>query len=559
MSRYLLILGLAFGICVLVGCAKKDTKPSASPAKGSATEQDEGGPKLGAANAKVADEAASKDAAGTSETPKPEEKPAPESEEAASKANEKPAPAAEPAAAKTDEKTAPAVEPAPAKTDEKAASAKTDEKGTRDAGTTKAEVKTAPASDVASKTHQEKIATEKIVAAAKPPAEEEVLLGIADLTQGIPGKGPLTIEQIQKWLADPKNHAVLKPTLPQGLSVGAGQIAGLEDNPLTRAKIELGRQLYFDTRLSSDNTVSCASCHSPEFGYAKNTQFGEGTKGQTGTRNSPVAYNRILSSLQFWDGRAASLEEQAKGPIANPIEMSNTHDACISCLDGVEGYRIQFEKIFPGEGLTIDNVSKAIASFERALVTGPSPWDYYYSFDTFRKAYKEDLEDLEALKKEDPAFYEKYVELKEAADKHPISDSAKRGGELFFSAKASCTACHVGANFTDEKYHNLGVGMDAKDPDLGRYVVTKDEKDKGAFKTPTIRNVELTAPYMHDGSQKTLEEVVEWYDKGGHPNPWLDEKVKPLHLTAQEKTDLVAFMKSLTGPLPQVESGRLPE
>ena len=150
------------------------------------------------------------------------------------------------------------------------------------------------------------------------------------------------------------------------------------------------------------------------------------------------------------------------------------------------------------------------------------------------------------------------MELKKAADEHPLSESAQRGGDLFFG-KASCTACHVGANFSDELYHNLGVGMDAEEPDLGRYEITKDEKDKGRFKTPTVRNVELTEPYMHDGSQKTLEEVVEWYNKGGHPNQWLDEKVKPLNLNEQEKKDLVAFMKGLTGPLPEVESGRLPE
>jgi cytochrome c peroxidase len=140
-----------------------------------------------------------------------------------------------------------------------------------------------------------------------------------------------------------------------------------------------------------------------------------------------------------------------------------------------------------------------------------------------------------------------------------MSDSAIRGQKLFFSQEVNCTACHVGANFTDEKFHNLGVGMDKEQPDLGRFEVTKEEKDKGAFKTPTIRNVEFTSPYMHDGSQKTLEEVVEWYAKGGHPNPWLDEKVKKLTLTDQDKADLVAFMKACSGPFPKVEHARLPE
>ena len=169
------------------------------------------------------------------------------------------------------------------------------------------------ADDAAAAADKQPLPTEKIVAAAQPGPPEEVMLGTADLTHGIPGKGPLKPDEIKKWLAEPKNMAVLKPALPMGLSAGAGQIAGLEENPLTRAKIELGRQLYFDTRLSNDNTVSCASCHSPEFGYAKNTQFGVGTKGQTGKRNSPVAYNRILSSLQFWDGRAARSKIRRKG------------------------------------------------------------------------------------------------------------------------------------------------------------------------------------------------------------------------------------------------------
>jgi cytochrome c peroxidase len=166
---------------------------------------------------------------------------------------------------------------------------------------------------------------------------------------------------------------------------------------------------------------------------------------------------------------------------------------------------------------------------------------------------------LESFKEEDPEAYEQYLQLKKQSDGNPISESAKRGREIFFTEKGGCTACHVGANFTDELYHNLGVGMDKENPDLGRYNETKQDKDRGAFKTPTIRNVELTAPYMHDGSQKTLEEVVEWYAKGGHPNPYLSDKIRKLDLTEQDKKDLVEYMKSLTGPFPKVEQGRLPE
>jgi cytochrome c peroxidase len=237
--------------------------------------------------------------------------------------------------------------------------------------------------------------------------------------------------------------------------------------------------------------------------------------------------------------------------------MSSTHEACVACLNGIPGYVKQFKAIFE-DGLTIDNAAKAIASFERVLVTGPAPWDVHQELKTFEEAYAADIEDLDALKEEDRQLYDDYVALKAAADKSPISESAVRGGELFFSEKSGCTACHLGANFTDEKYHNLGVGMEAEKPDLGRYEVTKEDKDRGAFKTPTVRNVSMTGPYMHDGSQKTLEEVVEWYAKGGHPNQWLDEKVKKLDLTDQDKKDLVAFMKEgLLGELPKVSGERL--
>lgn len=403
----------------------------------------------------------------------------------------------------------------------------------------------------------EKIGTATATGAAAT-TPEQVKLGSPDLTGGIPGRGPVTNAEIKKWLDNPRNHVPLSPILPYGLVAGAGQIVNLESNPLTRAKIELGRQLYFDTRLSKEAKISCASCHDPEQGYAKDTQFGIGFGGQLGNRNSPVAYNRIFSKKQFWDGRAESLEEQAKGPIANPIEMSNTHDVCVHTIGDIPGYRLQFEKIFP-DGVTIDNVAKAIASFERVLVTGPSTWDYYLPLRDFKKTIRADQVNEAQLKADEPELYDEYLKLKAASDTHPISESARRGGEIFFGEKGSCSACHVGVNFSDELYHNLGVGMDSAKPDLGRFEISKDEKDKGAFKTPTVRNIASTGPYMHDGSQKTLEEVVEWYDKGGHPNPNLDQKIKPLKLTPTEKADLVAFLKALHGDLPKVERGRLPQ
>lgn len=450
-------------------------------------------------------------------------------------------PAPEPAktpAPEPDTTPAPTPEPTPAPAPAKAASAAESSSGGQPAGK--------PAEPPA-----------EPPATAAPQAVERVTLGSADLTAGIPGEGPLTIAQIQAWLDNPANHATLEVELPKGLAAGAQAIRIPADNPLTRAKIELGRQLYFERRLSSDGTISCADCHHPDEGFAKHTQFGVGVGGQTGGRNSPTAYNRILSGPQFWDGRAESLEAQAIGPIANPIEMANTHEAAVDTLKKIEGYRIQFAKIF-GD-VTIENVGRAIASFERAIVTGPSPFDYYEPLRAMQNAFKSDLEDLAALKEDDPDLYDDYMRVLEASKKNAISESAIRGREIFFSDRGRCSACHVGANLTDEKYHNLGVGMAAEKPDPGRFAVTGQEQDRGAFKTPTIRNVALTAPYMHDGSQKTLEEVVQWYVKGGHPNPQLSKEVRKLDLTPQDEADLVAFMKACTGPFPVVETGRLPE
>jgi len=392
------------------------------------------------------------------------------------------------------------------------------------------------------------VAAEPTVASVAA-TREQVLLGDPALTAGVPGQGPITLEQIDAWLADPKNSVQLEPILPLGLSQGAAQITGLDENPLTRAKIELGRQLYFDPRLSADATVSCASCHNPAEGYSAHTKTGVGIRGQQGGRNSPVSFNRILSGKQFWDGRVDSLEAQAVGPIANPIEMGFTHEGVVKRLGEIPVYKRQFEKIF-GE-VSIARVGQAIAAFERALVTAPSPYDYGEQLRPFAALDAEDIAD-------DPDLAKQFAAAKEAAAATPMSESARRGREIFFTEKGNCTACHVGANLADEKYHNIGIGMDKPEPDLGRYAVTKDDKDKGAFKTPTVRNVALSAPYMHDGSLATLEEVVEWYDKGGHPNPTLSDKIRPLKLSPEEKADLVEFMKACTGPTPTVETSRLP-
>lgn len=475
------------------------------------------------------------DATDAAEPPPPDDGAAPQEQQATAPETDD---ATEPAESPAPSDATTAEETSPGESDEAASSA---EDESEDGETSSAE----PAADES--------------ASADAPAEqiesEPIVLGTPELTSGIPGDGPLTVADITKWLDSEGVHTVLEIDLPMGLRAGMGEIKGIDDNPMTRAKIELGRQLYFDTRLSSDSTVSCATCHDPDEGFTRHTQFGIGIDSQQGNRNSPVSYNRILSGPQFWDGRAASLEEQAKGPIANPIEMGNTHGSCVKTIEEVAGYREQFARIFPNEGVNIDTIAKAIAAFERAIVTGPAPADYYEIVRTVREQYDE--EEIEAFQEDAPELYDKYANAVE--NSASMSDSARRGRQLFFSDKANCTACHVGANFTDEKYHNLGVGMDQEEPDLGRFVVTGEEKDKGAFKTPTIRNVALSSPYMHDGSQQTLMEVVEWYDKGGHPNPHLSDKIKKLDLSEQDKADLVAYMESLTGPFPSIERARLPE
>ena len=283
------------------------------------------------------------------------------------------------------------------------------------------------------------------------------------------------------------------------------------DNPYSAEKAELGRLLYFDPRLSIDNTVSCASCHDPKHAFTDGRPVSTGIRGQKGGRSAPTVLNRAFSLAQFWDGRAATLEEQAKGPIANPIEMGQTHEGVVAKLQAIPGYRALFRQAFGTEDLTIDHVAKAIATFERTVLSGNSPYDRY-----------------------------------KAGDKKALTAEQVRGMDVFIN-KAKCDQCHEGVNFTTNAYHNLGVGIDKPDPDEGRYAVTKNPADWGAFKTPTLREIAHTAPYMHDGSLKTLEEVVDFYDKGGTANKNLDEKIKPLKLTPEEKKALVAFMKSLSG------------
>lgn len=297
------------------------------------------------------------------------------------------------------------------------------------------------------------------------------------------------------------------------------------DNPVTDAKVELGKLLYFDKRLSGDGTVSCATCHDPARGWTDRSPVSTGIRGQKGTRSAPTVLNSAYMETQFWDGRAPSLEEQAKGPIQNPVEMGSTHEETVKRIEKVKGYGPYFKAAFGDEKVDIDRVVKAIATFERTVLTGNSPYDRW-----------------------------------QAGDKAAMSAAAVRGHDLFNDPlKGNCSICHDGFNFSDSDFHNLGVGMKAAKPDLGRYEVTKLETDKGAFKTPTLRNLADTAPYMHDGSEKTLEEVVAFYDKGGEKNPYLDGRIHPLGLTAAERSDIVAFLNALNGDKDVVKPPKLPE
>jgi len=284
------------------------------------------------------------------------------------------------------------------------------------------------------------------------------------------------------------------------------------DNPYSKAKVELGKLLYFDKRLSADGSVSCGTCHHPKFAFTDGASVSTGIKGQKGGRSAPTVLNRAYSLAQFWDGRAPTLEEQAKGPMANPIEMGHTHEAIVAKLRGIPGYRPLFKTAFGTEEIDIDRVAKAIATFERTVLSGNSPYDQW----------------------------------KVGNKKTAMTQEQIRGAQIF-AGKARCDQCHEGINFTSNSYRNLGIGTDKPNPDGGRFVVTKDPADWGAFKTPTLREIANTAPYMHDGRFKTLEEVVDFYDKGGIPNKNLDKAMKPLKLTDQEKKDLVAFLKALSG------------
>jgi cytochrome c peroxidase len=311
-----------------------------------------------------------------------------------------------------------------------------------------------------------------------------------------------------------------------GSAASAAEPAGLspvvhpKDNAPSDEKISLGKQLYFDKRLSADNTISCASCHDPKKGWSNGEQFATGVGGKRGGRNAPTVINSAYYSFQFWDGRAKTLEDQALGPIANPIEMNMPIDKVVEKLNGIQGYKDQFQKVF-GTDVTDKGLAQAIAAFERTVLSGDAPYDKF-----------------------------------KAGDQAALTEPAQRGMKLFFG-KANCSACHTGANFSDNAFHNIGYDSE----DVGRAAISKLKGDTGAMKTPTLRDIAKSGPYFHLGEVKTLEEVVAHYNKGGNNNAYQDEEVFALKLTETEMADLVTFLKDglTSSAYPDVEPPELPQ
>ncbi len=306
-----------------------------------------------------------------------------------------------------------------------------------------------------------------------------------------------------------ENAAQLIDSL-QELPIGLGTLPTLKipaDNPQSPEKIELGRKLFFNKELSGDHSMSCASCHDPASAFSDGKPRAIGFRGKELGRHTPTVLNAAYDSYQFWDGRAVSLEQQAAGPITSTAEMNLPDEAeLVRRLNADPSHRQEFQAVF-GEGPSLKNVTKAIAAYERTLITTNSRFDRYAAGD------------------------------KDALTLH------EKNGLMLFIAKARCSRCHDGPNFTDNKFQNTAVGEN----DEGRSAVTRQESDRGAFKTPGLRNVALHAPYMHDGSLATLEAVIEYYDRGGNDKKGKSPFMIKIGLSRDEKDDLIAFLKTLNG------------
>jgi cytochrome c peroxidase len=294
------------------------------------------------------------------------------------------------------------------------------------------------------------------------------------------------------------------------------------DNPMTPEKVALGKLLYFDTRLSKNGTVSCATCHDPKMAWAEHEPTSKGIGGQFGKRNSPTVIDAAYATSQFWDGRAATLEAQALGPIENPVEMGHKLEVMMQDLSKIRGYSERFKKVF-GTSITKEGVAKAIAAFERTILSGNSPYDRF-----------------------------------KAGDKTALTEAQQRGLQLF---EDNCTTCHTPPLMSNYRFYNAGVGMNQPKPDGGRMDVTKKQSDFGKFRVPALREVANTAPYFHDGSAATLADSVALMADGGKDNRHLSAQLKAVRetqLTSQDRKDLVEFLRGLSGEYPVVEPPKLP-
>lgn len=292
-----------------------------------------------------------------------------------------------------------------------------------------------------------------------------------------------------------------------------------EEEP-SEAEVLLGKTLFFDPRLSINEQQSCASCHNPELGFSDGLEFSIGTMGKKVGRNTPQIYNLAWNVTFFWDGRAKTLEEQALGPIEAGGEMNMPLTTLVPKLQKVKGYQKLFTDAYGKDSINKENIGKAIAAFERTIVVDNTPFDKYMK-----------------------------------GDKDAISPDAINGMALF-QGKARCIQCHDGPNFTDNSFHNIGVL--GEDPGRGKFMPENDKSLEGAFKTPGLRNIIYSAPYMHDGSEGTLEDVVKFYNKGGNGHPHTSKLIVPLNLTEKEIMDIVAFLGTLNQPL-VIERPKIPK
>ena len=336
--------------------------------------------------------------------------------------------------------------------------------------------------------------------------------------ESVVSKGVVSKGVLSKGVDDKKLPVLPKDTLPRELKFNSvpdglgSELRVPQDNPLTKEKVELGRKLFFDPILSENNSVSCASCHQPELGFASNNELAIGINGKVGTRNSPTLLNRAFGAKFFWDGRSESLEDQALKPISSEHELGSSIDAALKRISESKDYVADFKNAFGGEqSVSEKNLAKALASFQRVLLMGNSPVDQFQS-----------------------------------ADYGALTDG-ERQGLWIYESRGGCWKCHSGGNYSDEDFHNTGVSYGKENRDIGLFETTGEQFDKFKFKTPTLRGVALTAPYFHDGSAKTLEEVVEFYSKGGAPDDKaLDRNMTAVNLSEDDKKHLVLFLKALS-------------